>query len=100
MQTDLTDTASDVQAAVDVIRETEKRQPRFGLILGSGLGALADAAEKVVAFETAALPGYPPSTVEGHRGRIVFGSLEGRDVVFLQGRVHAYEGHPLSLIHI
>lgn len=84
---------TDVQPAVDLIRETERRRPELGLILGSGLGALADAAEEAVAFETSALPGYPPSTVEGHRGRIVFGRLEGREVVFLQGRVHSYEGH-------
>ena len=88
----------DVDAAVEMIRAKEERRPEFGLILGSGLGALADAAEEVVAFETASLPGYPPSTVEGHRGRLVFGSLEGKDVVFLQGRVHAYEGHPVRTI--
>ncbi len=96
----------DVQTAVDLIREKESRRPEFALILGSGLGALADAAKDATAFETASIPGYPPSTVEGHRGRIVFGTLEGKEVVFLQGRVHSYEGHapravtfPIRLLH-
>ena len=101
-----TESAPDVAAAVDIIRETEHRRPRIGLILGSGLGALADSAENAVAFDTSTLPGYPASTVEGHRGRIVFGSVEGVDIVILQGRVHYYEGHdpralsfPIRLLH-
>ncbi len=98
--------APDVAEAVEIIRRTEQRRPHIGLILGSGLGALADSADDAVAFDTSELPGYPASTVEGHRGRIVFGSLEGVDIVVLQGRVHYYEGHdpralsfPIRLLH-
>lgn len=100
------ETSPDVTDAVKIIRRTEQRRPRIGLILGSGLGALADSAEDAVAFDTSDLPGYPASTVEGHRGRIVFGSLEDVEIVVLQGRVHYYEGHdpralsfPIRLLH-
>ena len=87
--------AADVQEALAVIREQETRTPRLALVLGSGLGALADTAEDAYAIETTSLPGYPHSTVAGHKGRLVFGRLEGTDVVFIQGRVHLYEGHPV-----
>lgn len=100
------ETSPDVTDAVKIIRRTEQRRPRIGLILGSGLGTLADSAEDAVAFDTSDLPGYPASTVEGHRGRIVFGSLEDVEIVVLQGRVHYYEGHdpralsfPIRLLH-
>ncbi len=100
------ETSPDVTDAVKIIRRTEQRRPRIGLILGSGLGALADSAVDAVAFDTSDLPGYPASTVEGHRGRIVFGSLEDVEIVVLQGRVHYYEGHdpralsfPIRLLH-
>ncbi len=90
--------AADVGPAVARIRATEARVPEVALVLGSGLGALADAAEDARAFPTEDLPGYPRSTVEGHQGRLVFGRLEGRDVVFVQGRVHLYEGHPIRAV--
>ncbi|WP_354701255.1 Purine nucleoside phosphorylase 2 [Paraconexibacter sp. AEG42_29] len=62
------------------------------LILGSGLGALADAVEDAVATPFADLPGFPVSTVTGHAGRLVVGTLAGRRVAVLQGRAHVYEG--------
>ena len=80
--------------------------PALALVLGSGLGALADEAEDASVLETTALPGYPRSTVEGHAGRLVYGRLEGRRVLFVQGRAHLYEGHtpqeltfPVRLAH-
>lgn len=80
--------------------------PTLALVLGSGLGALADEAEDARALETTALDGYPRSTVEGHAGRLVYGRLEGRRVLFVQGRAHLYEGHapqeltfPVRLAH-
>ncbi len=90
--------AADVEDAVAVIRAREQRTPTVALVLGSGLGALADLAEDPVVFSTKALPGYPHSTVVGHKGRLVFGRLEGHDVVFIQGRVHHYEGHPMRAV--
>ncbi len=67
--------------------------PELALVLGSGLGALADEVEDAVVIPTDELPGYPQSTVKGHAGKLVFGTLEGRKVLFIQGRVHLYEGH-------
>lgn len=87
----LDDALATVRARTDLEPDLE---PELVLILGSGLGALADEAEDAVAIPTADVPGYPRSTVPGHAGRLVFGRFEGRRVLFVQGRVHLYEGHP------
>lgn len=84
--------------AVRSVRDRVDAQPTFALILGSGLGDLADAAEGATAIATSDIPHYPRSTVAGHSGRLVFGTLEGREVVFIQGRAHLYEGHPLQAV--
>jgi xanthosine phosphorylase len=87
--------------AIDVIQAAAPEfQPRIGLILGSGLGALADALEDAVALAYADLPGFPRPTVEGHDGRMVLGRLEGLPVACLQGRVHLYEGVPASAVNV
>lgn len=70
--------------------------PRVALVLGSGLGGLAESVEGPVVVPYGEVPGFARSTVEGHRGRIVAGVLEGVDVLVFQGRFHAYEGHPAS----
>lgn len=88
----------DVQAALRVIRSREVRVPALALVLGSGLGDLANAAEEAQVIPAQDLPGYPASTVEGHQGRLVFGRMEGHEVLFLQGRVHRYEGHPIRAV--
>ncbi len=91
---------------VDRVRRLLPVQPEVALILGSGLGALAEAVEHAVALSVTEIPGYPPSTVEGHAGRLIGGYLEGCPVVVVQGRVHCYEGHspqavafPVRLVH-
>ena len=91
--TDSTD--SRLNEAVAAVRQHVDLEPELALILGSGLGALADAADDAEVVEASGIPGYPTSTVEGHHGRLVFGHLEGTPVVFVQGRVHAYEGYPM-----
>ncbi len=100
------DAAADLRPALHVLSERGVPRPDWALVLGSGLGALADEVEDAVAVSTAELPGYPRSTVAGHAGRLVFGRLEGRAVVFVQGRAHHYEGHdaralglPVRLVH-
>lgn len=85
-------------AAVRAIRERVDLEPAVALILGSGLGDMAEAAEGAFAIPTSDIPHYPRSTVAGHSGRLVFGTLEGRNVVFIQGRAHLYEGHPLQAV--
>jgi xanthosine phosphorylase len=86
------------KAAQLITKRTPDKQPRVGLVLGSGLGQLADAVEDAVAFSFAELPGFPEPTVVGHHGRLVVGRLEGVDVACLQGRVHLYEGHAPSTV--
>lgn len=72
--------------------------PRTALILGSGLGALADAVENPLIINYADIKGFPQSTVSGHKGRLVCGKLGGQNVLCMQGRFHLYEGHPASVI--
>ena len=67
--------------------------PRVGLILGSGLGSFADRLEHPVIIPYTEIPHFPSSSVPGHAGRLVFGTLEGASIVAMQGRVHAYEGY-------
>ena len=80
------------------IRESTDLRPKVGMILGSGLGGLADLLESSVSLLTGELPGWPTSTVEGHAGRLVIGVLEGMPVCVLQGRVHYYEGYSMARI--
>jgi len=85
--------------AADVIREAAGdafTTPRLGLVLGSGLGGLADAIEDATAIAYAELPGFPVGSVAGHAGRLVLGTLAGTPVVVLQGRAHLYEGIPAA----
>ena len=79
--------------AVAAVRERSSHKPRVGLVLGSGLGGLADVLEQRDVIDSRELPGWPHSTVEGHSGNLVLGKLEGQTVVVQQGRVHFYEGY-------
>jgi purine-nucleoside phosphorylase len=100
------DPSPPLDRAVRAVRETTDRRPDLALVLGSGLGALADDADAPTVVEAADVPGYPQSTVDGHHGRLVFGEIEGTSVVFVQGRLHLYEGYsadqitfPIRLVH-
>jgi len=78
------------------IREKVSFKPEIGLILGSGLGTLADEIKNPVVFDYKDIPNFPTSTVEGHEGKLVIGELEGKKVVAMQGRFHYYEGYSLQ----
>lgn len=80
-------------AAVAYIRARADLKPAIGIVLGSGLGAFADQIANAVAIPFAEIPYFPKSTVPGHSGRLVMGTLEGVPVAVMQGRVHAYEGY-------
>ena len=71
-------------------------QPTVGIVLGSGLGAFAESIEGAVSIAYSAIPHFPVSTVEGHKGRMVAGRVAGRAVLCMQGRVHGYEGYDPS----
>lgn len=80
----------------DAVRALTGFKPRFAVILGSGLGGLADEIEVADTVNYSQIPGFPVSTVPGHKGRFLFGRLAGADVVCMQGRVHYYEGYDIS----
>lgn len=80
-------------AAVAYIHTRSALNPAIGIVLGSGLGAFADQITDAVAIPFAEIPHFPKSTVPGHSGRLVMGTLEGIPVAVMQGRVHAYEGY-------
>jgi purine-nucleoside phosphorylase len=87
-----------IDRAVQAVREHTEAQPKIGMILGSGLGDLAESVQSADRIDVEQIPGWPPSTVEGHEGRLVFGRLEGQSVMVLQGRAHYYEGHSMAQI--
>ena len=73
-------------------------EPAFGIVLGSGLGGLADELDVVERISYNDIPGFPKSTVEGHKGEYLFGYLDGVPVVLMNGRVHYYEGYPMEQV--
>ena len=89
-------TRTQYEEAAQAVRAQTKQTPTVGLVLGSGLGALADAVENADIIPVAGIPHWPPSTVEGHAGRLVVGQLEGQTVLVQQGRAHYYEGHSMQ----
>jgi purine-nucleoside phosphorylase len=91
-------TIKDIDQAVDAIRARIEIQPKVGMILGSGLGDLADSIEKATVIPNKEIPKWPLSTVHGHKGRLVIGELEGVSVMVLQGRTHFYEGYSMGKI--
>jgi purine-nucleoside phosphorylase len=97
-EVDIVSYVGDVLNAVGYIRQKVQAKPEIGIILGSGLGDLVEAVEDKVVLPYEEIPAFPVSTVKGHQGNLVFGRLEGRPVVLMQGRFHYYEGHPVSKV--
>lgn len=91
-------TMKDINHATEAIQARINIEPEVGMILGSGLGDLANSVEEAVVIPNHQIPGWPISTVEGHIGQLVFGVLEGVKVLVLQGRTHFYEGSSLGRI--
>jgi len=79
-------------AAVERIRRETDLEPRVGVVLGSGLGGLADELDEPVEIPYGEIPGWPVSTAVGHAGRLVLGTLDGVAVAIMRGRAHLYEG--------
>lgn len=93
--TTLTQRLAALEAAV---RQRTDRVPRVGIVLGSGLGDLAEALAGTIVIPFADLPGWPAASAPGHAGRLLIGTLDGVPVVCLQGRLHLYEGHDERLV--
>ena len=85
-----------LQTCLKSIREKTDFKPEVALILGSGLGDYAEGIKIEASVEYSQIEGFPVSTVQGHKGRFVFGYVEEVPVVIMQGRVHYYEGYPMS----
>ena len=83
-------------AAADAIRKLHPAKPTLGIILGSGLGNFASHVENPTTIPYADIPGWPLSTVAGHSGKLVLGTIGGVNVAVMQGRVHAYEGYSMA----
>jgi purine-nucleoside phosphorylase len=82
-----------MQAAVNYIRSKTSREPRVAVVLGSGLGAFAEALSDRIEIPYAAIPDWPVSTAISHAGNLVFGNLNGFEIAVMAGRSHLYEGY-------
>ena len=86
------------EEALTYVRQKIQTNPRYGIILGTGLGQLATEIDVDVVLEYNDIPHFPVSTVESHHGRLLFGKLRGVDVVTMQGRFHVYEGYSVQRV--
>ena len=88
-----------IQMGVSLLKERmEGRKPELGIVLGSGLGRLADSIENPIIIPYSSLPGFPVSTAVGHKGNFIVGNLGGKCVIAMQGRIHYYEGYGMNLV--
>lgn len=91
-------TLPQIDRVAEIIRGRIGVQPRVGMILGSGLGPLAESLESAVRIPYGELPSWPVSTVSGHQGQLVSGYLEGQPCLVMQGRAHYYEGYSMAQV--
>jgi purine-nucleoside phosphorylase len=87
-----------VDRIADLVRSKTTYHPQVGIILGSGLGALAASVEFATIVPYNEIPEWPVSTVVGHQGHLVIGKFEGKEVIVMQGRVHYYEGYSMGQV--
>ncbi len=86
------------KAAEYIAARFEGRKPKAGIVLGSGLGKLADQIQNSIVIPYREIPGFPVSTAVGHKGNFIGGELGGKFIVAMQGRFHYYEGYPMELV--
>jgi purine-nucleoside phosphorylase len=98
MPTEGAHTLEHIERAAEVVRARFERTPEVAIILGTGLGGLAERIQVEATIEYGDIPGFPLSTVESHAGRLLCGTLSGRTVAAMQGRFHRYEGYSLSQV--
>ena len=87
-----------IEESKEYIKSKINNTPEIGLILGSGLGVLGDEIENPIKIKYDEIPNFPVSTVEGHNGQLVIGSLQGKNVIAMQGRFHFYEGYSMESV--
>ncbi|TVQ88254.1 MAG: purine-nucleoside phosphorylase [Bacteroidetes bacterium] len=87
-----------IKETADFLKEKTGFKPLAGIILGSGLGGLVKSIEVKHSFDYSDIPNFPVSTVEGHDGKLIFGTLEGKNIVAMQGRFHYYEGYSMQQV--
>lgn len=85
-----------IRESAAFLKEKTGFTPTVGIILGSGLGGLVNAIDVKFSFDYSQIPNFPVSTVEGHDGKLIFGVLEGKNVVAMKGRFHYYEGYSMQ----
>ncbi len=90
----------EIQKAASLVAKKIGQEPTLTLILGSGLGSFAEEVKDSVVIPTSDVPGYPPSTVAGHAGKLVSGTIDGVKVLIVQGRIHFYEGYQMAQVAI
>ena len=91
-------TIAQIDAAADYLRGKTKITPKIGVVLGSGLGGLADSVVDPVVIPFKDIPNWPVSTIMGHAGRLLIGMLFGKPTMVMQGRVHYYEGYSMDQV--
>jgi purine-nucleoside phosphorylase len=94
----MTELRQHINETVDFIRTKTDAKPSIGIILGTGLGGLVKEIKKEVVIDYGEIPYFPISTVESHKGKLIFGTISGKKVVTMQGRFHMYEGYDLKQI--
>ena len=94
----MNETRNQITEARDYIQARTRIKPQLALVLGSGLGDLVDEVVVDAEFPYHEIPNFAASTVEGHAGKLVLGTLKGKEVAVMQGRLHYYEGHPMSAV--
>ncbi len=87
-----------IQETVQAVRREAPEKPRIGVILGTGLGGLGEKIENARPIPYEKIPHFPRSTVEGHKGQLVLGSIAGKPVVVMEGRFHCYEGYSAAQV--
>ena len=87
-----------IKHTVSFIQNKVNYTPEVGIILGTGLGGLVKDIKIDISIEYKDIPDFPVSTVDGHQGRLIFGSLGGKKIVAMQGRFHYYEGYPMTTV--
>ncbi|WP_313090026.1 purine-nucleoside phosphorylase [Chryseobacterium flavum] len=87
-----------IKETADFIRNIIQETPDFAVVLGSGLGKLQDEVNPIHVLEYRNIPNFPQTTVAGHSGKLIYGTLEGKKILMMSGRFHYYEGHSMETV--